>query len=84
MTTHTKVLLFVACFVLMGLLSILNGQGMGFHLRGPLTFGGFSAGTPVWNVGKGLSLVTADVTLHKQLAALEGQAVIITITPASQ
>lgn len=84
MSTHTRVLLFTACLVLMGLLSFLHGQGMGFHLRGPLTFGGFASGTPVWNVGKGISLVTADVALHKRLAELEGQAIRITVEPASK
>lgn len=56
-------------------------QGLGFQLRGPLTFGGFVSGEVMWTVGK-FKIVTNDPTLHRRFEELEGQRILITVERA--
>lgn len=59
-------------------------QGLGFELRGPVSFGGFLSGNPVWTIGKGMHFVTPDPSLHRRFAELEGQTIVITVERASK
>lgn len=75
------IIVWFTLLILMEVLLTVYGQGLGFQLRGPLSFGGFVAGEPVWTVGK-FKVVTSDPTLHRRFQELEGQQLLITVERA--
>lgn len=54
-------------------------QGLGFELRGPVTFAGYVGGEPVWAIGKRLRIVATDPTLHRRFRELEDQWILISV-----
>ena len=57
------------------------GVPTGFQLITEVTFGGFHNGTPIWKLAKGVSLITSDLVIHKQMAELEGHKIKLIIQP---
>ncbi len=81
MSSLNKLVLFIVFLSLLVVFSITGrGQAMGFELTGPLTFAGFYAGQPTWNIGKGMNILTGDPSVHKRMTEVEGHKVRVVIT----
>ena len=81
MSHLNKLVIFIAGLLLFLFFSITGrGQGLGFVYSSVVSHGGFSGGKAIWNVGgEGLSLMSSDPTIKRNLSELEGKPIKVTI-----